>query len=196
MMERVLVSLAALGVAGAIAFATSSTPLPQPVLDTLTTIDSVPTKKQLDHVFPVGQAAQGLSTIARDTSGDYGIRLRAIHALAKYCDPCSTGELAHQTLRQLIDDTRTELAGANLLLLRAAIETIGTLQVASDVNVLVSLLDHPSRDIRAAAARALRDLCNTQAITPLRVRYTSEQTEQVKLAISEALRILGQCSVQ
>jgi HEAT repeat protein len=187
--------MAALLVAYAAALATGATALPQPVQNTLTAIDSVPTKTQLDNVFPIGEALVNLSTIAQDTSADIGIRLRAIHALAKYCPvPCSNTELAHQSLSGLIAGERNETSGSSVLLLRAAIETIGALHVADDVNVLVPLLDHGSRDVRAATARALRDLCNTQAITPLRVRYTSESTEQVKLAISEALRVLGQCS--
>jgi HEAT repeat protein len=181
-------------VALAAAIAAAATSLPQPVQNTLTTIDSVPTKTQLDNVFS-GDALVNLSAIAKDKIADIGIRLRAIHALAKYCpEPCSTTELAHQSLSGLIADEREETSGSSVLLLRAAIETIGALHVADDVNVLVPLLDHGSRDVRAATARALRDLCNTQAITPLRVRYTSESTEQVKLAISEALRVLGQCS--
>lgn len=186
--------LAAVLVAGAAAIATGTTALPQPVQNTLTTIDTVPTKSQLDSVFPSGEALAGLATIAQDQAADKGMRLRAVHALAKYCpEPCSTSEVAHQTLTSLITKHRQQIAGYELLLLRAAIETIGMLEVASDVTTLVPLLDHPSRDIRAATARALRDLCNTQAIPPLRVRYTAESTEQVKLAISEALRILGQC---
>lgn len=197
-MKRMTSMLVALAIAGAAAVATGTTNLPEAgVTHALTTIDSVPTKSQLTHVFggdPV-LALQSLATLAKDPAGDYGVRLRAIHALAKYCpEPCSTSESAHVALTDLIAAHRQELSGPNLLLLRAAIETLGTLQVSSDVTVLVALLDHPSRDIRAATARALRDLCNTQAITPLRVRYTSEPTEQVKLAISEALRILGQCS--
>ena len=77
-------------------------------------------------------------------------------------------------------------------------ETLGTLDVPPDVSLddvglLVGLLDHASRDIRAATARALRDLCNSNAVVPLRMRYTVEPTEQVKLAISDALRILEQC---
>jgi hypothetical protein len=120
--------------------------------------------------------------------------VRAIHGLGKYCtDPCNTGELAHESLRNLIDVSRNETVGEPVVLLRAAIETIGALRVAGDSTVLIPLLDHPSRDIRAATARALRDLCNSQAVVPLRIRYTSEPTDQVKLAISEALRILGQC---
>ena len=46
---------------------------------------------------------------------------------------------------------------------------------------------------RLRPIRALRDLCNSSAVFPLRTRYTAETTDQVKLAISEALRILGQC---
>jgi HEAT repeat protein len=186
-------------VALAAAIAAAATTLTQPVQNTLTTIDSVPSKKQLDHVFSDDALAR-LSTIAQNGTEDTGIRLRAIHALAKYCpEPCGTGELAHDSLFGLITDLRDETSGSSVLLLRAAIESIGALHVADDMNLLIgpsvaSLLDHQSRDVRTATARALRDLCNTSAITPLRVRYTSESTEQVKLAISDALRVLGQCS--
>jgi hypothetical protein len=177
----------------------ATTPLDIPQQNTLTTIDSVPTKPQLDRVFPTGQALASLSTIAQDYAADTGIRLRAIHALAKYCgsaaEPCIDADPAHTALKTLINATRMETSGSNVLVLRAAIETIGSLRIATDFDVVRTLIDHPSRDIRAATARALRDLCNTQAITPLRVRYTSESTEQVKLAISEALRVLGQCPV-
>ena len=193
-------TIAALLVALAAALATGATSLPQPVQNTLTTIDSVPTKTQLDDVFMgEAEALANLSTIAQDNAADIGIRLRAIHALAKYCPeppasgPCTTSELAHLTLSELITDSRDETSGSGVLLLRAAIETIGTLHVADDAGFIEGLLDHPSRDVRAATARALRDLCNTKAITKLRVRYTAESTEQVKLAISEALRVLGQC---
>jgi hypothetical protein len=185
-------------VAGAIAFATGATGLPQPVQNTLTVIDTVPSKNQLNDVFDgEAQALTNLSTIAQDNAADVGIRLRAIHALGKYCsNPCIDGHEAHLSLKTLIAETHSETAGSNVLLLRAAIETIGALHVSTDFDVIkdLGLLDHPSRDIRAATARALRDICNPSAITPLRVRYTAESTEQVKLAISEALRILGQCA--
>lgn len=190
---------AAILVAGAAALASGAAGLSVDVQNTLTTIDSVPTKPQLDSVF-LGDALTNLSTIARDSGEDVGIRLRAIHALGKYCpDPCTTTELAYTSLTDLILETRNFTHGSEVLLLRSAIETIGVLEVsatASDeaAELLEGLLNHPSRDIRAATARALRDLCNTQVITPLRVRYTSESTEQVKLAISEALRVLGQCT--
>lgn len=196
MMRALATIVLASGLAASLAFATGSTAnLPVKVRDTLTSIDTVPTKDQLDFAFE-NQALSSLSTISQDVEVDVGVRVRAIHALAKYCpDPCSTTELAHQSLTTLINDTKNETVGEPVILLRAAIETIGTLKVSTDADVLVQLLDHASRDIRAASARALRDLCNDSPLVTgrLRVRYTSEPTEQVKLAISEALRILGQC---
>jgi hypothetical protein len=197
-------TLLACGIAASLAFATGSTAgLTDRVRDTLTAIDTVPTKAQLDLAFPPNQALPNLSTIAQDRTLDVGVRVRAIHALAKYCpDPCSSSELAYQSLAALISETRNETVGEPVVLLRAALETIGTLPLDSSpaakaevTAIVIELLNHPSRDIRAAAARALRDLCNTNAATALRIRYTSEPTEQVKLAISEALRILGQCGM-
>ncbi len=196
-------TLVASGIAASLAFATGSTAgLSERVRDTLTAIDTVPTKVQLDLAFE-NQALPNLSTIAQDRTLDIGVRVRAIHALAKYCpDPCTSTELAYQSLAALISETRNETVGEPVVLLRAALETIGTLPVESNAAakaevtaIVTELLNHPSRDIRAAAARALRDLCNTNAATALRIRYTSEPTEQVKLAISEALRILGQCGM-
>lgn len=193
-------SILATVLVGALAVIASGTPmaLSSQVQNTLTTIDTVPTRQQIDNAFG-GQpqvALQNLSALAADHTADVGIRLRAIHALAKYCTatPCPASDVAHQSLVQLIDETRNETTGSQVLVLRAGVETIGMMRVSADVNRLTSLLDHPSRDIRASTAKALQDLCNTQAIPPLRVRYARETTEQVKLAISEALRILGQCS--
>jgi hypothetical protein len=168
----------------------------------LTTIDAVPTKPQIDQAFD-GTGMQPLDTL-RDLAiepdpvtspVDPGIRLRAIHALAKYCTsaPCASTDPAHQAVITVLQQTQNATSGKDVLFLRAAIETLGLMKVSSDVTPLLDQLNHPSRDVRAATARALRDLCNPQAILPLRARYSSETTDQVKLAISEALRILGQC---
>lgn len=192
----------ALLVTGGIAAATGSVNLSPQVKNTLTTIDVVPTKVQLDSAFGSEQNALAqLAQIATDDALDgdsVAVRLRAIHALAKYCpSPCSPSDVAHQAVTEVIEELttpETPTTGSPVLILRAAIETLGTMKVPSDVSTLLPLLIHPSRDIRAATARALRDLCNPQAITPLRTRYADETTDQVKLAISEALRILGQCS--
>jgi HEAT repeat protein len=158
----------------------------------LTPIDSLPTTQQLDLVFQ-GQALAELSAIAGAEGNDIGVRLRAIHALVNYCTaPCAVGDTAHDTLASLVTANADVLSGSDLLVLRAAIEALGPLEVATDVNLLSPLLNHPSRDIRATTADALRDLCNTSAIEPLRVRYSEETVEQVELAISEALRLLAE----
>jgi len=190
----------ALSIAIGVGIATGSTNLPTTVTDTLTAIDSVPTRTDLNLAFQ-NDPALALTTlvqVANDANfPDVGVRLRAIHALAKYCtaSPCAASDVAHTTVTSVISSAQAETAGSPLLLLRAAIETLGPMGVSNDVGVLVPLLNHDSRDIRAATARALRDLCNATAITPLRVRYAKEPTDQVRLAISEALRILDQCTV-
>ena len=187
MIRRAIVLVVAFG-----ALASGDSQLPQQVQNALTSIDTVPTQTELDQVFG-GAALANLTTIAQDVSADVGIRLRAIHALAKYCGavPCPTNDPAHQALSTLIAGTADQHVGSGLLILRSAIESIGVLQVQTDLGILLPLLDHPSRDIRTSTAHALRDLCNTQAVTPLRFRYQHEATDQVKLAISEALRILS-----
>ena len=197
--------IAAIVCAGAVAAATgSATNLSPKAQNLLTTIDSVPTKDQIDDAFEDDpqQAKQNLAAIATDSDPSpdaISIRLRAIHALAKYCGappttPCTASDLAHQSVTAVIAANPNANTGSDALILRAAIETLGAMKVSADVTVLTPLLSNPSRDIRAATARALRDLCNTQAISALRERYNPEPTLQVKLAISEALRILDQCS--
>ena len=194
MRRRTLISIGV--VLLTLGMAIGSTNLSEQMQNTLTTIDTVPTSDQINTAFGGSQSAlTNLSALAADDTSDTGIRLRAIHALAKYCTatPCAQNDVAHQSVLAVVSATNTESVGSPVLLLRAAIETLGPMGVGNDVNVLVPLLDHTSRDIRSATARALRDICNTQAITPLRVRYAKEQIEQVRLAISEALRILDQC---
>ena len=185
------------------AIASGATALPQQATNTLTTIDSVPTREQIDQAFSSSPQTplQNLSALATDADAgaDIGIRLRAIHALAKYCatTPCIETDPAHDSLTTVITANLHQNGGSGVLLLRAGIETLGSMRVASDAKFLIDrlLLDHPSRDIRAATARALSDICDGAVSTnPLRVRYSHEPTEQVKLAISEALRILGQCT--
>jgi HEAT repeat protein len=177
-----------------VGIAATSQALSQLAQNTLTTIDTVPTQAQLDNAFN-GQALASLQAIASDTGSDAGIRLRAIHGLVHYyCPggtPCRLPDPAHDALAALIDGTAR--TGTELLILRAAIESLGPMQVSSDASLLVPLLSHSSRDIRASTARALRDLCNKAAIPDLRTRYQQETSDQVRLAISDALGALATC---
>lgn len=172
------------------------------VQNTLTAIDAVPTPAEIDQGFvDPTSALASLAEIATDptttavATDSVGMRVRALHALSSYCTtPCADSDPAHQALVQFITANNTDQTGATLVMLRGAIEALGPQRVGTDLDLLVSLLSHPSRDIRAATAHALRDLCNTQAIEPLRTQQGQETSDQVKLAISEALRVLSQPS--
>ena len=165
----------------------------------LTAIDVVPTKAELDTALMASGSGsqtpvQRLEDLAANGS-DAGVRLRAINALPQYCPMITgcggSGDPIHDTLTTLIGDYQSQLTGANVVVLRAAIESLGALQKPEDKDTLATLLNHPSRDIRAASARALGELRNCLAVTALRVRYQNESSDQVKLAISETLRILS-----
>jgi hypothetical protein len=180
---------------GLVTSAEGATPLSAQIQNVLTPIDTVPTQLELDTAFSDHtQARQRLAEIALDDATDPGIRLRAIHALTKYCagSPCVDGDTAHLALVGIIETIRDATGGANVVVLRGAIEALGPQRVGTDLPLLVPLLEHQSRDVRAATVHALRDLCNTQAVNPLRGLLQHETTDQVRLAISEALRILGQ----
>jgi hypothetical protein len=187
--------------------AAGSTQLPQNVQNVLTLIDSIPSQLQLDGAFcPTpcsdhGPAMLGLEAIATDSgatdSASRNARLHAISALSLYCigcDPFKPEYQAHQTLSSIIQNTKLASTGFDAVVLRAAIEAIGPQRIAADLNLLLPLLQNPSRDIRAAVAHSLRDLCNTNAIVPLRQQQEAESSDQVKQAITEALRVLGQGS--
>lgn len=162
------------------------------LLHTLTQIDAVPTKESLQNVLSPNPLDR-LQAIARDAGVDFGARLRAIRAIPHFCPSPGCRGAILDVLGSVDHESNT---GRRLLLLRATIEALGVARTGDpdDVSLLVPYLDHASRDIRAATARALRDMCNTQAIVPLRSRYEHEQVGQVRLAISTALRDLGQCS--
>ena len=170
------------------------------VMHAMTPIDSVPTKEELTDLFPQNTATQ-IAAIAQDTNVDFGVRLRAIRALPQFCLPSCAGTPPYQSLIALLASVPpADQTGTSILLLRATIEAIGLTKStdSNDVNKLATFLENPSRDIRAAAAFALRDLCNQAAVTPLRNRYNVEMAPggipQVRLAISAALRDLNTCS--
>jgi hypothetical protein len=189
------------------ATANGSTELSQQVQSVLTTIDSIPSQTQLDFAFGSGhsdhdQATHGLAAIAGDGNAEVGIRLRAIHALSKYCTaPCLYEDTAHLVLYDLIRSLGTNNNNPeDLVILRAALEAIGPQRASDDPDpinpaipdeaLLVSHLASLSRDVRAAAVHGLRDLCNTQAIAPLSQLQSTEPSAQVLQAITEALRVL------
>ena len=175
-------------------------------LQVLTPIDQVPTQTSIERAFegsptPIDQqlAAIALST---DPGLDFGVQLRAVRALSYYCPVAAScaGTTPHAALQQIVQDYQA-IPGAptprDTMRLRAAIEGLGiagrSAGLTLDEQLLAHYLDNTSRDIRAAAAKALAVLCNGDAIDALKTRSAAEHDFQVTLAISAALRDLSDC---
>jgi HEAT repeat protein len=73
----------------------------------------------------------------------------------------------------------------------AQVASSGSL-VSVAIATLAPMLDHPLRDVRADAARALGATGGADAVPVLRARLAEEELLQVRLAIAEALRRLGE----
>jgi HEAT repeat protein len=172
------------------------------VLYALTSIDTVFTKQDLQVVL--GSPDNELAMLRQYALGDFdfGLRLRAIRAIPYFCPeaPVACRDAIIAALDHVdADDER--LPGQKVLRLRAAIEALGAARTRNpeDAARLAAFLNDSSRDLRVAAARALRDLCDPAAMEPLRRRRTDaygqpvEQVKQVQIAIDEALAALAQC---
>lgn len=162
-------------------------------LHVLAMIDRQPTVQELVRAFGPDPTLP-LIHVATDPSRNFGMRLRAINALPQFCPAPCAGTLIHSALRGLLAGPAAD--GRDILLMRAALEALGESRSgdSSDVSVIVPYLSHSSRDLRAAAAYALRVMCNTQALSPLRARYEIETVDQVRVAISAAFRELAVCA--
>jgi hypothetical protein len=170
----------------------------------LTSINDLPTRDDLESAFSPMPAIQGLQSIILDTdaNADLGLQLRAIRTLPQFCSANCQGDQAHALLVGVISSYNALKASDPVaasgfkptLRVRAAIEAIGVANVIDDLSVIVGFLENSSRDIRVTTAQALRNLCNTEAIAPLGARLGHEPVEQVRQAISSALRVLNTCS--
>jgi HEAT repeat protein len=167
------------------------------VIHTLTPIDTVPSKEALTSVLqsPDNELAL-LAGYAVDPDLDFGMRLRAVRALPHFCpEQPAACRLAIRAVFTHIDSS-ADAPGQKILRRRAAIEALGAARsgLSEDVTFLADFLDDPSRDLRVAAARALRDLCDPAAIEPLRrQRDAPDEVAQVIHAVEEALAAIQQC---
>jgi hypothetical protein len=198
-MKRAAIILVLVGL-GALSAQGESIPLSSAARYALTPIDTTLTKADLVNIFPTNTASSVIS-LAQDGSSnaDVGVRLRAIRALPLFCLPACTGTAPHQALVSLLEQV-DDSTGTPILIKRAAIEALGITKSTDgyDVTLLTKFLNDSSRDLRAAAAFAMRDLCNQSAVGPLRARYNIEMmaagVPQVRHAITAALRDLATCS--
>jgi len=154
------------------------------LIEQLSGIEHIPLRVVLDNLLG-NDAAEELANLAADPGGDPGLRLRAYRALSLY-----PGATAATALRQGLTDHSADATGMATLYLRAITMALAAIDGALAVDDLAPLLDHSSRDVRAAAARALGATDSPDAIGVLRDRLAIESVSQVQLAIAEALRRL------
>jgi hypothetical protein len=184
----------------------AETTLPDPVVNALTPIDSVPSTVALNEppvdplVEPIGQPGDP----STDLGIQFGIQLRAIRALPSYCPPspakCGPGTVARDTLFAILTSyvplsiSGAQLPGHEVLRLRAAAEALGATRSDQneDVAALTALLVSPSRDVRATAVRALRNFCNDGAKLAVR-NQISDASAQVRAEVRAALQAFEQC---
>jgi hypothetical protein len=169
----------------------------------LTSIDAVPSTSGLNDAFSSPEAALAdLQALARDPAVDLGIAIRAIRALPGYCPQvppsCGTGTGVHDTLIGLITDYQAlpQPGPRDLLRLRAAVEALGMTHAVldADVDLMLPLLMHGSRDVRATVVHALRNSCNDKATAALKALGLIEASMQVHIAILSALQDLEHCA--
>jgi HEAT repeat protein len=154
------------------------------VVEQLSGIDYVPTRGSLDEAL--GEAGlEALIAIARgEGDEDAGLRIRAYRALSLY-PGSQTAAALHDAVAEHIS-----VAGVDTLYLQAAMSSLARIDGEGAVPSLGPMLDHPSRDVRAAAATALGETGSGDAIPLLRARLPLEAVIQVRLAIADALRAL------
>jgi HEAT repeat protein len=200
-----LALLAAIGLATAARGDTSSidpvlAATPQ-VVAALTGVDFPVAKSDMDSQRVTLDALLGTSALdtlsAIASAGDEiapGTRLRSLRAMALYPGDPARADLTAMiaTASAAMSDPNNKMPGFSTLQVIAATEALGLIGTPADVATIVPLLDkEESRDIRSAAARALRDLGSATAIAPLHARLAKETVPQVQFWISDALRVLS-----
>ncbi len=159
-----------------------------PVESLLYGIDYLPTAQELAQA---GGDPATVAAIATNDGADPGVRLRAFRTLGQFDSPT-----AKASLTQSLTALRDSPVPVDRLYLIAAAEALGEHGGATAVDDLAALLDHESRDVRAAAATALGRTGARDACAALSAQVSAEDVPQVRAAINAALTALGpQCQV-
>lgn len=179
----------------------SASPQLTPVINVLSSIDTPASLPALTPSFSSAAEAQAnLGAIARDASKDTGLRIRAVRAMAGYCTdlPCAGADsTVHVDLRQIIDGylANPGPSPADLMLMRAAVESLGAAHavIDDDVSPLLALLAHPSRDVRATVVRALATTCLQRVLDAVIALKKTEPTGQVRGELNLAEQAITSC---
>ena len=163
--------------------------IPEPALDVLGAIDSVPQRDQVQRVFGDNALAElQRISLASLATVDAGVQIRAVRALTHFVEGRAT---VLQVLAR--PEVATAQRGSGVVLQRTAIEALASYNDATDVTRVIAFLGAEySRDVRASAAHALGLMGSQTAVEPLRSRFRVESSAQVKYEISNSLHILGQ----
>lgn len=166
------------------------------LVEILSGVDFVPSPGDFDAILGEN-ALDDLIAIAKDSSVDAGVRIRAYRALSHYPGVAAEEALADAIDKYSVleeeDGTTIALAstGVDTILLRSAMDSLAAIAGANAVDRIGDMLDHHSRDVRAAAARALAVTGSADALPYLFKRRDIEEVMQVRLAIEEAIRLLS-----
>jgi hypothetical protein len=179
----------------------SASPQLTPVINVLSSIDTPASLPALTPSFPSEADAQAnLGAIARDTSKDTGLRIRATRAMAGYCTdlPCATTtSQVHVDLRGIIDGylANPTPAPADLMLMRAAVESLGAASAVlpDDLTPLLTLLANPSRDVRATVVHTLATTCSQPVLDAVIALKKTEPTGQVRGELNLAEQAITAC---
>jgi hypothetical protein len=185
-------------------------PLSDDQVDTLTQIDAMPTRAQIDLEFGATGGLAALIALAKDPGRGLDLQIRAIRTLPQFCATGTCAGEPHDSLSSIINGYLAALPGplppSDMLRLRAAIEALGTTRsgLAGDVHQLAvsQLLRHPNRDVQVTTVHALRDLCSrglctrqtcTEDAAAVRALRSTTGETQLDAAINSALQDLAQC---
>jgi HEAT repeat protein len=162
----------------------------QDLLEILSGVDFVPPKARIDSVLGANAPAD-LIAIARNPVEDEGLRIRAYRALSLYSEQQTIDALV-EAIPDHGEDAEGELntTGIETVYLRAAMRSLAVVAGQQGVVHITPMLDHTSRDVRAATAHALAICGSLDAVPLLRQRLLAEEVPQVRVALEEAIRLL------
>jgi hypothetical protein len=158
----------------------------------LSGIDFVPSRGHFDNA---DVAEADLIEIARDDGADEGHRIRAYRALAYYPGAGTEKALSDAIEEHGAHGTIPTPLPVETIYLRAAMHALAVVAGERGVDDIAPMLDHPSRDVRTDAARALAVCGSTTAIPMLRARLENpDEVAQVRFALTDAIRLLIELS--
>lgn len=146
--------------------------------------DEIPHQSDIEQEFGENSSSVLIDVITQ--SEDPGLRLRAVNALSGFED-----DRVEETLITLINQTSSASSGTDVLYTRAALVSLAERSPQRALPIVITLLEHPSVDVRASAAIAAQEM--DAAIVPaLRTRLSHETNSLVSWHLQVAIAELSE----